>query len=171
MVVVPEPVVKGGGAFVAVAVDRAVGPAAEHGADEALCFAVGLWPARARAEVADTERSARNGVNGRAVGGAVIGQELLDGDAVASEELNRATKEADRGGRFLVFEDLGVGQSGAVVDGDMHELPAHQPASDAAVLGRGRVVATLARDPMSGAALDAAEFLDVDVDEFAGPGP
>src|SRR5690242_18064950 len=42
MVVVVEPAVKGGGAFLAGGVDgAAVGPAAEHGADEALCFAVG----------------------------------------------------------------------------------------------------------------------------------
>ena len=42
MVVAPEPAVKGSGAFGAVAVDRAVGPAAEQGADEAFGFAVGL---------------------------------------------------------------------------------------------------------------------------------
>jgi hypothetical protein len=38
---VPEPAVKGFGAFAAGAVDRAVGPAAEEGADEAFYFAVG----------------------------------------------------------------------------------------------------------------------------------
>src|SRR5215207_7343702 len=36
MVVVPEPAVKGGGAVLARAVDGAVGPAGEEGADEAL---------------------------------------------------------------------------------------------------------------------------------------
>jgi hypothetical protein len=44
MVVVGEPAVKGRGAFSAGAVDGAVGPAGEHGADEALGLA-GFEPA------------------------------------------------------------------------------------------------------------------------------
>ena len=73
IVVVPEPAVKGGGAFVAGAVDGAVGPAGEEGADEALGFAVGLrsvWPG---AEVADAEASACECVQGGDVGAAVVG--------------------------------------------------------------------------------------------------
>ena len=58
MVVVPEPAVKGCGAFGAGAVDRAVGPAGEEGADEAFGFAVGLGPVGAGAEVADTQGAA-----------------------------------------------------------------------------------------------------------------
>ena len=42
MVVAVDPAVKGGGAFPVGAVERSVGPAAEHGADQALGFAVGL---------------------------------------------------------------------------------------------------------------------------------
>ena len=55
MVVGVEPAVKGFGAFSVGAVERAVGPAAEHGADEALCFAVGLRASGSGAEVADAE--------------------------------------------------------------------------------------------------------------------
>ena len=58
MVVVPEPAVKGAAAFLARAVDVGVGPAVEHGADEAFGFAVGLWPVGAGAEVADAESAA-----------------------------------------------------------------------------------------------------------------
>ena len=58
MVVVPEPAVKGGGAFGAGAVDRAVGPAGEEGADEAFCFAVGLRPVGPGAEMFDPELAA-----------------------------------------------------------------------------------------------------------------
>src|SRR3954447_15951818 len=54
MVVVPEPAVKCCCAFGAVAVDGAVGPAGEHGADEALGFAVGLRSVGPRAQVAQT---------------------------------------------------------------------------------------------------------------------
>src|SRR5215210_4720139 len=82
MVVVPEPAVKGGGAVGAVAVDGAVGPAAEQGADEALCFAVGLGPVGAGAQVADAERAAGEGVQRRSVGRAVVCDDALDVDAV-----------------------------------------------------------------------------------------
>src|SRR3954469_6509926 len=48
-----DPAGEGGGAFGAVAVDRAVGPASQQGADEAFGFAVGLGAVGAGAKVAD----------------------------------------------------------------------------------------------------------------------
>src|SRR5919198_3903663 len=102
MVVVPEPAVKGGGAFVARAVDGAIGPAVEQGADEALGFAVGLWPVGAGAEVADAEPAAGEGVDGGAVGGAVVGQEPFDLDPVAAGERDPAGGGAGCGGRFFL---------------------------------------------------------------------
>ena len=72
MVVVPEPAVKGCGAFLACGVDRAVGPAAQEGADEAFGFAVGLRSVRAGAEVADRECAARDRVDGGSVSAAVV---------------------------------------------------------------------------------------------------
>src|SRR5438105_14941973 len=104
MVVVPEPAVKGSGAFVACAVDGAVGPAVEQGADEAFGFPVCLWPVGAGAEVADAEPAAGERVNRRPVGGAVVGQEPLDLDPVAAVEGGRAAEEADCGSRFLVAQ-------------------------------------------------------------------
>src|SRR4051794_21483191 len=99
MVVVPRPSVKGLGAFAAGAVDRAVGPTAEQGADEAFGFAVGLWAPRAGAEVVDPEQAAGDGVNGGDVARPVIGQELLDGDAVTGVERDRSPEEGhDCGG-------------------------------------------------------------------------
>src|SRR4051794_41279115 len=124
MVVVVEPSVKGCGAFGAVAVERAVGPAGEHGADETLGLAVGLWAVGAGAQVADPVGAAGDGVHRGAVGGAVVGDQAFDGDAVALVERDGAAQKADRGGGFLVGEDFDVGQAGAVVDGDVHELPA-----------------------------------------------
>ena len=73
MVVVPEPAVKGLGAFLAGVVDRSVGPACEQGTDEAFGFAVGLGAEGAGAEVADPECSAGERVDGGNVGGAVVG--------------------------------------------------------------------------------------------------
>jgi len=52
-----EPAGERAASFVAVAVDRAVGPAAEQGADEALGLTVGAGPVGAGAEVFDPERA------------------------------------------------------------------------------------------------------------------
>jgi hypothetical protein len=54
---------EGGVAFGAVAIDGAVGPAAERGADEPFGFAVGLGSVGPGAEVADPERPAGDRVN------------------------------------------------------------------------------------------------------------
>jgi hypothetical protein len=92
-----------------------VGPAVEEGADEAFGFAVCLWPVGAGAQVADAEGLARDGVDGGAIGGAVVGEEALDGDAVAAVKGDGAVEEADRGCRLFVGEDLGVGEAAVVV--------------------------------------------------------
>ena len=70
------------------------------------------------------QRAASDRVDRGAVGGAVVGDQPLDGDAVARVERDRAVEERDDGGGLLVGEHLGVGQAGAVVDRDVHVLPA-----------------------------------------------
>src|SRR4030095_4622592 len=107
MVVVPEPAVKGGGAFAAGAVDGAVGPAVEHRADEAFGFAVGLRPVGAGAGVSDARPAAGGRVDCGAVGGAFVGEQPFDADAVPLEEGNGATQEADRGRGSFVAEHFG----------------------------------------------------------------
>src|SRR6266513_2619015 len=96
MVVVPEPSVKSSGAFVAVAVDRAVCPASEHRSDETFGFAVGLRATRAGAEVSNSKRAARD----------------------------RALEERNDGDGVLVTKDFRVGESAAVIDRDMDVFPA-----------------------------------------------
>src|SRR5215204_5970669 len=64
MVVGPKPAIKGCGAVSVAAVERAVGPAGEHGADEALCLAVGLWASRPGAQVSDAQAAAGDRVDG-----------------------------------------------------------------------------------------------------------
>ena len=169
MVVVPEPAVKGGGAFCAGAVDGAVGPAGEHGADEAFCFPVCLRPVGPGAEVLDPERFAGERVDRRAVAAAVVGKEALDIDAVAAVKRDRALQKRDRGRCFLIAEDFGVGEAAVVVDADVDELPADGVAALAGCVGEGAVVvrAGAAADAFAGAALDPAELLDVDVDKLA----
>src|SRR6476620_7932747 len=168
MVVAPEPAVKGGGALGAGGVDRAVGPAGEHGADQALRLAVGLRSARLGAQVTDAHDAAGDGVHGRDIGRAVIGHQFLHRHAVPGVERDGAAQEADRGGGFLVGRHLGVGQAGGVVAGDVHAFPAGLAAPGASRVGVGAgVVLAAAADALAGAADDAPELLDVDVDELA----
>jgi hypothetical protein len=82
----------------------------------------------------------------------------------------RAAKEADRGDRLLVGEHLDVGQSGGVVDRDVHVLPAHLLAADAfsvrAAAG-GLPLSGLAGEAMPGTLVDPPELLDVDMEQLA----
>src|SRR5215212_8391925 len=132
MVVVPDPSVKGGDAVGAGGVDgAAIGPAAKHRADKALGLAVGAWPVGPRAQVLEAERSAGQGVHGRAIASAVVAHHALDGDAVTGVKSDRAPEKPGRCGRLLVGEDLDVGQARGVVDADVYVLPARLQASNA----------------------------------------
>src|SRR6266566_3446787 len=97
---------------------------------------------RARADVADAKGFAGDGMDGGAVAGAVVRNQPLDADAVAAVKDNGAVEEADRSDGFLIGQDLGVGESAVVVDGDVDVFPADGVASFAccvdelAVVGR-----------------------------------
>src|ERR671918_843841 len=155
MVVVPEPAVKGGGAFAARAVDGAVGPAGEERADEALCFAVRLRPSGPGAQVLDGEAATAERMDRRDVGGAVVGEDSLHLDPVAAVEGERSSEEADCRPRLLVREHLGVGEAAVVVDGDVDVLPADRAAGLAAFVdaagaetGRGGPPPAASRPPL-----------------------
>jgi hypothetical protein len=72
--------------------------------------------------VADAECSAGDGVEDATVGAAVVGEHALDGDPMASVEGDRSSQKGGGGRGFLVGEDLRVGESAVVVDGDVHVL-------------------------------------------------
>src|SRR5438067_4730328 len=76
-----------------------------------------------RASVAYAECAAGDRVERRAVAGTVVGEDALDGDSVAAKESDSAAEEADDRHRFLVAQDLGVGEP-AVIVCDVDELPA-----------------------------------------------
>jgi len=168
MVVVPEPAVECSAAFAAGSVDRAVGPAVEQGADEALGFPVGLRSARPCAGVVDAEPSGGERVAGRTVGGAVVGEDALDLDAVAGKEDDGAVEKAGRGRGPFVGEDFGVGETAVVVDGDVDVVPAAEAAAMAVRVGAARAsgAAWACADALA-SRLETAELLDVDVNELA----
>jgi hypothetical protein len=78
-------------------------------------------------------------------------------DAAALEPGDGAFEKAGGGWGSFIGEDLRVGEARSVVDSDMDELP-----SDAS-----RVLPTITGDAMTDAA-DAAQLLDIHVDELAG---
>src|SRR5207244_3751305 len=82
----------------------------EEGADEALGFPVCLGAVGPRAQVTDAESAAGDGVEGRAVAGAVVAEQPLDLDAMAVVEGDSAAQEADDRDCFLVVEHLSVGE-------------------------------------------------------------
>src|SRR5436190_8020692 len=170
MVVAPEPAVKGSGPLGRRAVDGAVGPAAEHRADEALGLAVGLGPVGPRAQVPDPQDAAGERMDRRDVGRSVVGHDALDPDAVAAEEANGAAEERDSGLGLLVAQDLDVGQARCVVDGDVHVFPADESAVAAGevALAWTALKRPVAVDAVPGATGgDPAELLDIDVDQLA----
>jgi len=96
-----------------------------------------------------------------------VGHDPLDVvDAVVGEGGGGAAEEPGAGVGFLVGVDLGVGDAGVVVDGGVDVVepdpgPVAGPASFEVVAAVGPPAAPVAQ---------SAEFLDIDVDEFAGAG-
>jgi hypothetical protein len=81
---------------------------------------------------------------------------------VAAIEGDGACEEAGRRDRFLVSEDLGVGEAAVVVDGDVDVLPAF-------VVLVASIVAA-ASNAMTRPD-DATELLHIDVEQLARPRP
>jgi len=147
-------------ARVAAAVEAEVGPFAQERLDEALGLAVCAGRVRARSMVAQGQTPAGRAEAVRAISRAVVGEQRLDGDAVAGEPLAGAACERCTGAPALVGQDLHVGQSRKVIDSHVDELPAGALALPCAT----------PRDAMSRAS-EASQLLDVEVEQIAGLPP
>ena len=121
--------------------------------------------------MADAERATCDRVNDGDVGRPVVGEQLIDLDAVAAVERSGAAQECDCAGGLLVWKHLGVSQAAAIVDRDMHALPADQLATRARAVAALPVVARASRHALAGTVLDPAQLLDINVHELAGTGP
>jgi hypothetical protein len=93
----------------------------------------------------------------RDVAGAVVRHDAGDPDTSGEIPGDEPSKEGDGGGGSFVGQDLGIGKTRCVIDGDVDELPADTPPTLADVTG----------DAVADS-FDAAKLLDVDVDEFSG---
>ena len=78
---------------------------------------------------------------------------------MAAEEAQRVEQEAQARAALLIGQDLGIGQPGMVVDGQVQVFPADPP-------GLGPI-GSITGDAMA-CSLEAAELLGIDVDQLAG---
>jgi hypothetical protein len=137
-------------------------PLAQAGLDEALSLAVGARGVGARSLVLDAVFRQQIAESEAFVGRAVIAHDAFGCDALCCEPRDRAGSEGD--GTFLAFisQQLGVAQAGGIIDGHMQELPPQTPPAAASIALSGAIAGDTMAD-----AVDAAELLDVDVDQFA----
>lgn len=137
-------------------IGTSVGPLAKQCLDEAFSFSIGSGAVGSSAQVTEMKVFADVSEAVRDVAGAVVGHDGLDPDTLAQEPGNGSFEEGGRRGGSLIGHYLSVSQTRSVIDGDVDELPADAADTSGAVTV----------DTMSHAS-DAAEFLDVDVDELS----
>ena len=78
---------------------------------------------------------------------------------MGSEERPGPGQEASAGHPALVGQDLGVGQPGVIIHGDVDVVVADAPPAD---------LLAAAVEPPAATVGDAAQLLDIDVDQLAG---
>ena len=139
-----------------------IGPFAKASLNEALGLAVGARGVRPGGFVFDAVFGQQIAEGKAFVGRAVIAHDTFGGDAMVCEPFDRAGGEDDS--TFLAFirQQLGVGQAGGIIDGDVQELPTKTTPDGAPIALSGAI----AGDPMTNS-LDTAELLDIDMDQFA----
>src|SRR6478752_1643276 len=138
-----------------------IGPFAKRGLDEAFCLAVGLGRVRPGPDVLEAEILAGVAEFLGAIAGTVVGHDAKDANAETLIVGDSCFEEGDRTLLLLVGENLGEGEPGGVVDANVDELPA----------GAARLALLWAASDAVTDAFEAAEFLDVDVDQLAGMFP
>ena len=104
-VIVMKVVRKEGSSVVAGVIRTGVGPLAGDGLDEAFGLAVGLRAIGFGEEMFEAEFVAGGGEEFGAIGGAAIGEELLDGDAVSGVEAEGLVQSVEHAGDAFVREE------------------------------------------------------------------
>ena len=134
-----------------------VGPLGLEDLDERLRLAIGLRPEGPRALQPHTP-CRRGACEGAAHGaGAVVGQDTLDGDAMALEVGEGPLEEASGSRAALVRPGLDVGGAGVIIYGHVEEVEAEAGAVPGAAAG----LCEAGQDALAAALGDAAQLLDV----------
>jgi len=136
-----------------------IGPLAGDGLDEALGLAVGLRAIGFGEEMCEAEFMAGGSEDFGAIGGAAIGEELLDGEAVSGVEAKGQVQSVEDALGAFVREETSEGEAGVIIDGDVETFDAGAWVAEGAITGGAHA-----------GAMEAPELLDVEVEEFAGRG-
>jgi hypothetical protein len=115
---------KKGGAMVTGVIRACIGPCTGDGLDEALGLAIGLGAIRSGEAMFDAELLAGLGEKFGAIGGAAVGEEALDLDAMSFVEVDGLLEGRQDAGSLFVWEERGKSEAGVIVDGDVEALDA-----------------------------------------------
>jgi hypothetical protein len=154
-VVVMEEEGEEGGAVGAGVIGAGIGPFAGEGLDEAFGLAIGLGTVGAGEEVAEAELVAGGGEEFGAVGGAAVGEDALEGDAVGLVEVEGEAEGGEDAGGLFIWEEGGEGQAAVIINGDVEGLGAGAGVALGAVAG--------GTDP---GLVKTAQFLDIQMEEI-----
>jgi len=116
-------------------VETSVSPFAQSGLDEAFGFAVGARSIGASEAMAQTESKNGAAEGMGAITVAVIGEQTADADAQAGVISQGGMEKSDGRSGGAVGQDLGKGDTGMVVDGDVEALPAGMMFAATATVG------------------------------------
>ena len=147
---------EGRGAVRGARVGLGIGPFVEQRANEAFRFAVGLGAIGARPAVFDAGASHHVLDIVPEIAGAVVGENAPDADAELGEVQQRAQEKRRGRGPVFAREDFRVRNACAVIDRDVHVLPADARTASASI----------AVNAMADAA-NLPELLDVEMHEVA----
>ena len=136
-----------------------MGPFTQYCLDKALGLAVGLRGIGLGSDVLEHEGFAGIAPGEGLVAGTVVGHDPLDAHAEALVVSDGGLQEGDGADCFFVRLDLGESDPGVVVDTDVDEFPA--------LVAAGSMTGAIAGDAVTDLG-EAAQFLDVDVDQLAG---
>ena len=145
--------------FLGIRPMTSVSPFAQRGLDEALGLAVGAGSIGASKSMTDAEFRAGTTELARAIATAVVGEQAANADTVLSIKSQGVLQEGDGTLVSLIGQELGEGQAGVVIDGDMESFPAGELGTTA--------TASIAAD---GNLLVAGHSLDVEMQQIAGEG-
>jgi len=156
-VIVMKVVGKEGSAVVAGVIGAGIGPLAGNGLDEAFGFAVGLRAIGFGEEMLEAEELAGSGEGFGAIGGAAIGQDLLDVDAMSGVEGEGLVEGEEDALSAFVWEETSEGEAGVIVDGDVETFDPGAGVALGAIAGGADAWAR-----------EATELLDIEVEKLAG---
>lgn len=154
-VVVMQPGKKLGVALLGVEIRASIDPLAESGLNESLGFTVGAGSVRTSEVMTDSELQDSGAESVRTITVAVICKQTTNGDAKSGVVRDGSEEESHGISGRECRQDLGKGDAGMVVYGNVKVLPAAMVLSSAASIGTNLDVG------------EAAQLLDIEVEQIA----